>query len=138
MLYDDQCSLCTFQMRLLTWLDWFHALTLLPISSPEAAVIAPQLSREDLLEAIHCVTPEGRIHRGARCIRFLGMRLPLLVPVALLLWIPGVIQVAEWIYQWISRHRYLLSRWFGCREACAILPARRRDGEQPVKLRDPA
>ena len=125
-LYDDECPLCTFQMRLLTWLDWFNAIAPVPISDPRAQAVAPQLTREQLLEAIHCVTAEGEIHRGARCVRFLGMRLPLLVPVALFLWIPGVIQVAEVVYQWVSRNRHLLSRLFGCKEACAILPERHR------------
>jgi len=50
----------------------------------------------------------------------------LLVPLAIFLWIPGVIWVAEKIYQWVSRNRHLLSRLFGCREACSILPARKR------------
>jgi len=125
-LYDDECPLCTFQMRVLTWLDWFGALSLIPLSHESAARLAPHLSREDLQEAIHCIAKDGRIHRGARCIRFVGLRLPLLVPVGLFLWIPGVIQIAEVVYQWISRHRLLLSRLFGCKGACAILPARPR------------
>ena len=126
-LYDDQCPLCTFQMKVLTWLDWFNVGRLMPLSHPEAAVVAPQLTREHLLEAIHCVTPEKQVHRGARCIRFLGMRMPLLTPLALFLWLPGVIWVAEKVYACISRNRYILSRLFGCKEACAILPARKRE-----------
>jgi predicted DCC family thiol-disulfide oxidoreductase YuxK len=129
-LYDGECALCTFQMKVLTWLDWRHALTLVPLADPRAAEIAPQIGREDLLEAIHCVTPEGRIHRGARAIRFVGLRLPLLVPVALFLWIPGVIFLAEIVYRWISRNRLLLSRVFGCKDACAILPARKREHDK--------
>lgn len=126
-LYDDGCPLCTFQMRLLTWLDWFHKLELVPISEPRGQ--ASGISREKLLEAIHCIAADGRIYRGARCIRFVGMRLPLLFPVALVLWIPGVIWVAERIYSWVSRNRHLLSRIFGCKEACAILPERKRAKE---------
>jgi predicted DCC family thiol-disulfide oxidoreductase YuxK len=126
-LYDDQCPMCTFQMRVLGWLDWFNALELLPLSHPRAARIAPGISRENLLEAIHCVAANGRIYRGARCIRFVGLRLPLLVPVALFLWIPGVIWIAEKIYRWVSRNRHLLSRVFGCKEACALLPERRKE-----------
>src|SRR5437016_4410112 len=119
-LYDDQCPLCTFQMKVLTWLDWFHAVRLVPLSDPEAAQIGPQLTRQDLLEAIHCVTPQGRTLRGARCVRFVGMRMPLLIPLALILWIPGVIRIAEKVYQWVSRNRHLLSRVFGCKGACSI------------------
>ena len=129
-LYDDECPLCTFQMKMLSWLDWRNQLALLPLSDPKAAEIAPQLTREDLLEAIHCVTPEGRIYRGARALRFVGMRLPLLIPMALFLWIPGVIWFAEIAYQGISRNRHLLSKIFGCKDACAILPKRSREQDK--------
>jgi predicted DCC family thiol-disulfide oxidoreductase YuxK len=129
-LYDDECPLCTFQMKVLSWLDWRDRLALVPLSDARAKDIAPSLTREDLLEAIHCVTPEGRIHRGARAIRFLGMRLPLLVLVALFLWIPGVIIFAEAIYGVISRNRLVLSRLFGCKDACSILPARKREQDK--------
>lgn len=128
-LYDSGCPLCTFQMRVLTWLDWFNVISLLPVSSDKAAEIAPTLTREDLLEAIHCVTPEGDIHRGARCIRFVGMRMPLLIPLSLILWFPGIIWIAEKVYMWISRNRYRLSKIFGCKGACAVMPARKRENE---------
>ena len=128
-LYDGECSLCTFQMRVISWLDWFNTVSLLPIADPQAAVLAPTLSREALLEAIHCLTPDGEIHRGARAIRHISLRMPLAFPLALLLWFPGVIWIAEMVYRRVSRHRLLLSRLFGCKEACAILPARRRHSE---------
>jgi len=126
-LYDAECPLCTFQMKLLTWLDWFNCIELVPISEPRAQELAPKISRDQLLEAIHCVATDGRIYRGARAIRFLGFRMPLLVPTALFLWIPRVIRVAEKIYMWISRNRHLLSKLFGCKQACALLPQRKRD-----------
>lgn len=130
-LYDSECPMCVFQMRLLTWLDWCNTARLLPLSDPMAQTLAPWLSRADLMEAIHCVTPEGEIYRGARCIRFIGMRMPLLIPLALILWIPGVIWVAERFYAWVSRNRLALSRVFGCKGACAVLPERHRDGNEP-------
>jgi len=131
-LYDGECPFCVFQMRVITWLDWFNTVTLLPIANPRAAELAPHVTREDLLEAIHCVTRECRIYRGASAFRFMGMRMPLMIPLALVLWIPGVIWVAEKIYAWVSRHRYLISRWFGCKEACNILPARKRANEKEM------
>lgn len=133
-LYDDACPLCTFQMKLLTWLDWCHVTDLLPISDPRANAAGGGIRREDLLEAIHCIDRTGRVYRGARCVRFVGMRMPLLVPLALVLWLPGAIQVAEIIYRWVSRNRHQLSRWFGCKGACDLLPARDRDGEKPVSI----
>ena len=134
-LYDSDCPLCTFQMRLLTWLDWFNKVELIPINDPRSETIAPHLTREELREAIHCITPEGKIYRGARCIRFLGMRMPLLVPMALFLWIPGVIWFAEKFYMWISRNRLTLSKIFGCKGACAILPERKTKSEPEVEIK---
>ena len=131
-LYDGDCSLCTFQMRVITWLDWFNTVSLVPIADPRAQEIAPRLTRTDLHEAIHCVTRSGRIYRGARCLRFIGMLMPLAFPFALVLWFPGVIFIAEIFYRWLSRNRYLLSRVFGCKEACAIMPARKRTNEQSL------
>ena len=129
-LYDGECSLCTFQMRVVTWLDWFNTVSLVPIADPRAQAIAPRLTPSELREAIHCVAKDGKVSRGARCLRFIGIRMPLAVPFALLLWVPGVIYIAEIFYRWISRHRYILSRVFGCKEACAIMPARQRASER--------
>ena len=130
LLYDDGCPLCIFQMRVLTWLDWLNKLALIPLTDPRAQKAAPQLDREQLLAAMHCVTKDGRIYKGARCIRFVGMRLPLLVPLAILLWVPGVIWIAEKVYNLIARNRLVLSRLFGCKEACSILPARKREQDE--------
>ena len=126
-LYDSDCPLCTFQMKMITWLDWFNRVRLIPINEPEAQTLAPHLTRADLSEAIHCITADGKLHRGARALRFLGMRLPLFVPVALVLWFPGVIWIAEIVYMWVSRNRHVLSKLFGCKGACAIMPERKRE-----------
>jgi predicted DCC family thiol-disulfide oxidoreductase YuxK len=112
-------------MRLVTWMDWFNKAELVPINDPRATEMAPGISREDLHEAIHAVTPGGRIYRGARAFRFLGLRMPVLVPLGIFLWLPGVIWVAEKFYMWVSRNRYLLSRVFGCKGACAVIPERK-------------
>jgi hypothetical protein len=88
------------------------------------AKIAPQLTERQLNEAIHCVTPAGAIHRGARAIRFISLRLPAMVPLALFLWLPGVIYIAEKVYALISRNRQWISKAFGCKGACSILPDR--------------
>ncbi len=127
LLYDSDCPLCTFQSRFLEWLDWRKAVEMVPLRDERAASIAPDITRENLLEAIHCITPDGRIYRGARAIRFLGLRIPLLLPIGLFLWIPGVIQIAEVIYRFVSRHRLVLSRLFGCKGACTLLPEKKRE-----------
>ncbi|MEM0970682.1 MAG: DUF393 domain-containing protein [Verrucomicrobiota bacterium] len=133
-LYDGDCPFCIFQMKMLTWMDWLDQARLRPISDPAAAALAPHLTRQDLLEAMHCITPSGDIHRGARAIRHLSWRMPMLVPLALFLSIPGVIWVAEKVYDVVSRNRHVISRLFGCKDACALVPQRERDGDSELKL----
>ncbi len=134
-LYDDECSFCTFQMKLLSWLDWRNRFALVPASDARVKILAPELTAVQLNEAIHCVTDQGRIHRGARAIRFISMRLPLLMPLALVLWFPGVIFVAERIYALVSRNRQLISRLFGCKGACALMPDRAGIGSKPGEIK---
>ena len=122
LLYDGDCPMCTFQSRLISWMDWLNKVSLVPIKDPRATQAAPQITREDLLEAIHCITPEGTVYRGARAFRFLGLRIPLLVPFGLFLWFPGIIWIAEKVYAYIAKHRLAISKLFGCKGACAILP----------------
>lgn len=123
-LYDNECSFCTFQMKVLSWLDWGNRFALIPAADARGAQLAPSLTATQLNEAIHCVTPDGQIHRGARAIRFIALRLPLLFPLFVVLWLPGVIYIAERIYAWISRNRQTISRVFGCKGACALMPDR--------------
>ncbi|XHR29050.1 MAG: thiol-disulfide oxidoreductase DCC family protein [Chthoniobacteraceae bacterium] len=112
-LYDDDCAFCIVQVRRLERLDWFHALLALPISAPEALAAAPGLTREGLARELHCVTPRGRVLTAARAFRHLFARVPLLTPLALLMWVPGAILVAEAVYRWVAAHRSWLSRVLG-------------------------
>lgn len=129
-LYDDECPMCVFQMKLLTWLDWLDVAALVPLSSERAREVAPQLDRETLRAAMHVVTADGKVHRGARCIRFLSLRMPLLVPLGVLLWVPGVIWIAEIVYRLVAGNRQAISRAFGCKDACSILPAKKREQDK--------
>jgi predicted DCC family thiol-disulfide oxidoreductase YuxK len=126
-LYDDECALCVFQVKMLTWLDWLNAAAFVPLSSDRAKDAAPQLDRETLRAAMHVLASRGRVYRGARCIRFLSLRMPLLIPLGLLLWVPGVIWIAEHVYNRVANNRLFLSRLFGCKQACAVMPKRNRE-----------
>lgn len=123
-LYDDQCAFCISQTRLLRRLDWFGAFRFQGISDPPSLELVPNVKREDLSAAIHCVTKDGKVYRAARCFRFLAMRIPLLFPLAIVMWIPGMIWVAEKIYARIARNRQFLGGFFGCGENRSILSQR--------------
>jgi len=62
-------------------------------------------------------------------LRRVCLRIPALFPLALFLWVPGIIQLAEVAYAVVSRHRHAISGLFGCRGACDVLPAKQRTGD---------
>lgn len=128
-LYDGRCPMCTFQMQLLTWVDIFHRLQLIPYQDQAATEYTDSIDPSALQASIHCVNPRGLIFRGARALRHICMRLPPYIPFALLLWIPGTLYIAHEIYDGISRNRMRISRIFGCTSACKIIPAKQRSGD---------
>ena len=97
-----------------------------PLANEKVQTLVPNLSREALLSAIHCLDTSGRIHREHVAFAFLSMRMPSRKFLGLVLWFPGVIWIAEKIYQWISRNRLILSRVFGCKDACSFVPEQKR------------
>lgn len=111
-------------MRLLARLDWRRALRLVPASSPDCHWLVPNLPPGQLMEAIHCVTTGGQVLRGARAVRFVALRVPLLVLAAIVLWMPGMIWMAEMLYARISTQRYRISGALGCQDACAPSPSK--------------
>lgn len=108
-LFDGECVFCQTQVRWLRRLDWRHQFDWLPNAQRfSARRILPDLDPQALDAAIHCVTQRGEILQSSRALRFVFLRLPLLLPVAVLLWIPGMLPLAERVYQWVSRHRHRL------------------------------
>ena len=99
-------------VRKLQTLDWLNRFEFISQTDPRVSQIAPDLTREELGKAVYCVGNCGKITRAAKCFRFIGLRMPLLFPIALILWIPGMLWSAEKIYEWIARNREFLSHVF--------------------------
>ena len=98
--YDDGCGLCITLVRGLRPMDLLSRVSWTPYSSLESP---PQgrtwedLDREACLE-----TAEGRVYGGFEGVRRLALRLPPLLPLAPLLWLPGM---GPMLYRWVARNR---------------------------------
>jgi predicted DCC family thiol-disulfide oxidoreductase YuxK len=110
-IYDGQCAFCTSQARLLRRLDGKRRLAFLSLYDERVSRWYPDLSHEDLLEYVYVVTSRGQAHRGAEAVRYLSRRLPALWWLAPVLHIPGSRPVWRWLYRFVSRRRFWLSRW---------------------------
>ena len=118
--FDSDCPFCQLQIRLLSKLDWFNKVEFIPLKKFSESLSGVHIEENELNQAIHCVTPKKTIFKGPEAIRFLAMRMPLLVPMSLIMWLPGMMFIAQKIYNLISKNRYLLSKVIGCKDSCAV------------------
>ncbi len=76
------------------------------------------LTEQQALEAAWFVDLHGHRYRGAHAIsEALAVMQILFVPVRWLYAVPGLRQLADWVYQWVADNRY---RFPGSTAACAV------------------
>lgn len=106
--YDGDCVFCTRLVRALIRIDFFKRIRWLPyqtLKEPPGG-----LSWSDLESAAYLDTGQRRLHQGFYGIRMLTLRLLPLLPLAPILWFPGVNLVGVAAYRWVARNRHRFSR----------------------------
>jgi predicted DCC family thiol-disulfide oxidoreductase YuxK len=118
--YDGECGFCTLSVKALAVADFFRVVTW--TAYQELAEPPQGLTWEDLDAAAYLEVGKGsagsgegleeerKLYRGFYAFRMLTLRLPPLMPLALLLWLPGVNRLGEWSYRWVAVNRYRISR----------------------------
>jgi predicted DCC family thiol-disulfide oxidoreductase YuxK len=109
-LYDGQCPLCRKSVEILRRLDWLRKLRYGDARDPEQVPVHdPPLTPAQLLEEMHLLTPDGKhVYRGFAAFRWMAWQLPLLWPITLFLYLPGIPAVGVRLYRWIARNRFQL------------------------------
>jgi predicted DCC family thiol-disulfide oxidoreductase YuxK len=122
-LYDGLCPLCQRGVRLLKQLDWFKQMHCQDCR--DAARLPPcaePLEPKKLLEQMHLVTPDRRhALAGYKALRWMAWRMPLTLPLAPLLYIPGVPWLGNKLYLWVAKNRFDL---VPCKDGVCQLPLR--------------
>lgn len=108
LLYDGRCRICTAQAAQLARWDRAERLDILDLNDPLVARHFPQVSPEAARAALHVVGPDGAVYRGAEAVREILLQVPQARALGLLLRMPGAISLANPIYDWVARNRYLL------------------------------
>lgn len=111
LVYDGDCEFCQKQVQLVERLDQQQRIEAIPFQS--ADLEAYGVDRRAAEEAMHLVTPSGKVRRGAEAARDVLRLLPRLRPLAWVFWVPGALPVAEAVYRWVARRRHR----FGCTSA---------------------
>ncbi len=130
LIFDGDCRFCNAQAARLQrqsgpmsekdprpWLD------MLPLQTP-GLLPAVGIDYDTAMSAMHIITHEGRVYRGAEAVVCALRHRPILGRLLLLYYVPGLRQLADLGYWLIARYRYaLMGRAVArgeCDGACAI------------------
>ena len=105
-LYDGHCKFCTAQSRrLLRWAR-SDALELADFQDPRVLTRFPGISHEACMNAMHLVTPDGRVFRGAEAIVQALATRRLFAWIAPVYYLPGLRQLFNTLYAFLAANRY--------------------------------
>ena len=104
--YDGDCGFCAGARRWLSKADFFHSVEWIPWQS--LAEPPNGLSGEDLGSAAYLDAGNGRLYKGFHAFRMLALKLPPMLPIAPMLWFPGMGALGRAVYGWIAQNRYRL------------------------------
>lgn len=103
MYYDGQCQICRTSMFIISKIDFFHRIAW--ISYNEVNSIPDGVTLEDLRKSVHIFNYKGEFLNGFHAFKKLTILIPLLWPLIVFLWIPGMNIIGSRVYKFISDNR---------------------------------
>jgi predicted DCC family thiol-disulfide oxidoreductase YuxK len=106
--YDEGCPLCNRTVIILSHLDYFNAISFKGVQTH--GFNAPQLvniSHDELLDNIYSIKKRGTLLVGVDTYKYALKLIPSTFIIGLLLSVPGIYQIAKWIYRKIATERFV-------------------------------
>ncbi len=112
MIYDGRCGFCSATVRVLRSIDWRDTLYFVPSQTPRLLQVAG-IAAEDAERSSLLLTPGGQLfHAGGTLAATFDELLPWGLPLFRALYLlPGLQQLADAIYHFVSRHRGSLGHY---------------------------
>ena len=105
-LYDGLCKFCSAQTKNLLALAKSDAVEAISFQDSGVLDRFPGVTHEACMEAMHLVTPQGRIFRGFEAaVRAVATR-RIVGLLAYGYYLPGIRQICDWTYRRIAARRY--------------------------------
>lgn len=101
--YDGKCGFCTTFKQWMEWLDWFDRFGWIDLH--EADYSALPVTEEEAVAAMQVICGD-HVYSGFYATRRILRSIPLLLPLALLMYIPGVPFLGRRVYRWVARQRH--------------------------------
>jgi len=126
LLFDGHCRLCTAGARKLARWARPGAVELASFQDPSVLGRFPDLTRDQCLQAMHLVEPDGHVFGGAEAVVAVLVTRGWLFAWTRLYYLPGLRWLADRAYRWVARNRYRLTGRAPCDETgCVLHPERR-------------
>jgi predicted DCC family thiol-disulfide oxidoreductase YuxK len=104
--YDSECPLCIRTKIIITHLDWFNKIGFKTVQFDAAEnQYLKNIEQTVLLDDIYSVDTKGKIYSGVNTYIQVLKRIFYLFPLAILLQLPGIYQIAKKIYVFIAKNR---------------------------------
>ena len=104
--YDSECPLCIRTKIVITHLDWFNKIGFKTVQFDAAEnQYLKNIEQTVLLDDIYSVDTKGKIYSGVNTYIQVLKRIFYLFPLAILLQLPGIYQIAKKIYGYIAKNR---------------------------------
>lgn len=100
--YDQDCPLCTRTKIIVEHVDYKGNVRWKGIDARDESL---EVSEEEMYASMHATTSKGRVVKGVDTYRQIFRRIPFLYPLFLILSIPGVYHLSNWIYGKIAKNR---------------------------------
>ena len=113
LIYDDACPVCLAGLEQIRKFDTAGLIEQLPLSDVGPASFPELPEVVELRKAIHLITPDGSLYRGAEAIAALADLFPQMKVIRSLFALPGIKPVAHGVYHFIARHRMTISSVLG-------------------------
>lgn len=112
--YDGKCNFCITIIKILKGIDLSGKFTFLDLWK-DSPLKKYGLIQSDLKDQIHLLDKNGEIFKGYFAIREVFRKIPLLLPLSLVTYLPFSSYFGQKIYQFVAKHRHNLS---SCSEDC--------------------
>lgn len=106
LLYDGACPMCRKGTEHLLRRAKPGAIERVDFNQPGALDPFPSISRADCMQAMHFVTPDGRVFRGFEAAVRAMMTRWWWRPVVVLYYVPGIRQVCDVFYRNVAKRRH--------------------------------
>jgi predicted DCC family thiol-disulfide oxidoreductase YuxK len=108
-LYDGHCRFCTSSVQSLRRFDGKERLRYVSLHDPSVAQEFPDLTIDQMMKEMWVAARDGRRYAGADAIRYLSRKLPMLYPLAPIMYFPGLMPICRWVYRWVAENRYRIA-----------------------------